>query len=90
MLDSNGYTQEAIKDEQLLSDVVNHTKIYFPRKWGNYDEAVIGSLHLYPNKKFIPELKTDCLKMSDMFFGERPDFDETLAKLQTIENNINS
>lgn len=52
--------------------------IYFPSKWANYDEAKIGSLHLYPNEIFIESLKHDSEKMVEMFFGDAPDFENTL------------
>jgi len=89
MLDQKNIAQEAIKDTSLLSDVVKNKVIYFPSKWANYDEAKIGSLHLYPNEAFIEALKHDSQKMADMFFGEAPDFDITLSNIKIIEDAIN-
>lgn len=89
MLDHNNLTQEALQDIELLEDVKRNKSIYFPAKWANYDEAVIGSLCLYPNKLFINQLKADHGKMLDMFFGSAPDFDETLEHIKRIEKIIN-
>lgn len=73
----------------MLEDVRNNKSIYFPAKWANYDEAVIGSLRLYPNKLFMEQLKADHSKMVDMFFGTAPDFDETLEHIKRIEKIVN-
>lgn len=90
MLDKNNLTQEALRDRALLNDVVKNKVIYFPSKWANYDEAKIGSLHLYPNEVFIEPLKHDSERMVEMFFGEAPDFDNTLNEIKRIENIINT
>ena len=90
MLDNNHLTQEALQDIQLLEDVVKNKSIYFPAKWANYEEAAIGTLRLYPNKAFISQLKQDHSKMLDMFFGDVPNFEETMENIKRIEQVINS
>jgi predicted nucleotidyltransferase component of viral defense system len=89
MLDRNNITQDALQDIKLLEDVVRNKSIYFPTKRANYEEAVIGTLRLYPNEAFIGQLKQDHSKMVDMFFGEIPDFDEVMKDIKQIENLIN-
>lgn len=89
MLDQKNITQEAMQDIRLLEDVVKNKSIYFPSKWANYNEAKIGTLRLYPNEEFIDQLKQDYKKMDDMFFGNPPDFNETLDKIIRIEKTIN-
>lgn len=90
MLDHNNITQDALKDTALLNDVVKNKVIYFPSKWANYDEAKIGSMRLYPNEAFIKSLENDCGKMTDMFFGDAPDFQETLSQIKRLEKVINN
>ncbi|QDP73476.1 nucleotidyl transferase AbiEii/AbiGii toxin family protein [Legionella israelensis] len=90
MLDKKNITQEAMQDITLLEDVRRNKSIYFPAKWANYDEAVIGSLRLYPNEAFMDQLKADHTKMVDMFFGNAPDFDETLEHIKRIEKIVNN
>jgi hypothetical protein len=90
MLDKNNLTHDAIQDTALLSDVVRNKVIYFPSKWANYDEAKIGTLRLYPNKLFTEQLKQDHRNMTEMFFGDAPDFDETLSAIENIERVINN
>lgn len=90
MLDQNDLTQDALLDIKLLEDVVKNKSIYFPTKRANYKEAVLGTLHLYPNKVFINQLKQDHSKMVDMFFGDAPDFDEIMGNIKRIEQVINN
>jgi predicted nucleotidyltransferase component of viral defense system len=89
MLDQNNLTQEALEDTKLLEDVVRNKSIYFPTKRANYEKAVIGTLHLYPNEIFMDQLKQDHDKMVDMFFGDAPDFDEIMENIKRIEQCIN-
>ncbi len=89
MLDKHNLTKDALQDDGLLKDVVRNKSTYFPSNKAKYDEAVIGSLRLYPNDAFIDQLRQDHAKMSIMFFGEAPDFDETIQKIKTIESVIN-
>ena len=89
MLDQNNLTQEALSDAALLNDVVKNKVIYFPSKWANYDEAKIGSMCIYPNEVFINSLKQDSERMTDMFFGDAPNFEKTLSEIKRIESVIN-
>jgi len=90
MLDKNNLTYAALQDTTLLNDVVRNKVIYFPSKWANYDEANIGTLRIYPNEVFIEQLKQDHKNMTEMFFGNAPDFNDTLSAIQNIERVINN
>lgn len=89
MLDKSGLTQDALQDIGLLADVVKNKSIYFPTKRANYEEAVVGTLRLYPNEGFINQLKQDHSKMIDMFFGEAPKFEDIMENVKRIEQIIN-
>jgi hypothetical protein len=89
MLDQKNFTQDALQDIALLVDVVKNKVIYFPSKWANYDTAKIGSLRLSPNEVFIEPLKQDSQRMTDMFFGEPPNFNKILSEVKRIESIIN-
>lgn len=89
MLDQNGLTKDATEDTSLLADVVKNKSIYFEDKKAKYEEAIIGSLKLYPNEAFIEQLKQDHKDMAVMFFGDAPDFDEIMQKTKEIEGKIN-
>jgi hypothetical protein len=90
MLDKKNLTVDALQDAPLLDDVVKNKMIYFPSRWANYEKAKIGSLHLFPNEKFINSLRQDCNRMSEMFFGEPPIFDNIMSEIARIEVIINS
>jgi len=90
MLDQSGLTQYALQDINLLADVVKNKSIYFPTKRANYEEAVVGTLRLYPNEEFIGQLKQDHSKMIDMFFGDAPNFEDIMENIKRIEQVINS
>jgi hypothetical protein len=90
MLDKNNLTYDALQDTSLLSDVVQNKIVYFPSKWANYDEANIGTLRIYPHEAFIEQLKQDHKNMTEMFFGNTPDFNDTLSATQNIERVINN
>ncbi|QVL33037.1 nucleotidyl transferase AbiEii/AbiGii toxin family protein [Telmatocola sphagniphila] len=79
----------AIKDIELFLKVAKHKEIFFPAAWARYAEARPGSLCLVPPKTRLPELERDYRLMSEMIFGEKPTFDELLAKLRGIEAQIN-
>ncbi len=89
MLDKNGLVNEAMKDINLLKDVVVNKSVYFPDKKAKYSEAKIGTLKLYPNEAFIDQLKKDHENMKVMYFGDTPDFDEILGSIKKIEETIN-
>ena len=59
-------------------------------KWANYEEATIGNLRILPNRNFIEPLRIDCGKMSEMFFGEPPIFENIMSEIERIENFINN
>lgn len=89
MLDKNGVTEEAIEDVKLLTDVVKNKSIYFEDNRAKYEEAIIGTLKLYPNEAVVDQLKQDHKDMEAMFFGETPDFNEIMSSVKVIEATIN-
>lgn len=89
MLDKNNVTKQALNNLDLLRTVLKNKKLYFSSSSANYDTAKIGSFKLFPNDFFIDDLKQDCKKMSEMFFGEPPEFDKTMESIKKIERVIN-
>jgi hypothetical protein len=89
MLDKNGLTNEAIQDIKLLEDVVKNKSTYFPNKKAKYEEAKIGTLKIYPNETIVDRLRQDHEQMKEMYFGEAPNFDEIMAKIKRVEDDIN-
>lgn len=90
MLHKNAITDEALKNLDLLELVILNKTTYFSSSRANYETARVGSIHLTPPKDSLEELRKDCLKMNEMFFGEPPDFNDVLQQVEEIEKIINS
>lgn len=90
MLNEHGITSKALDDTSLLKTVVTNKIAYFYTSWANYETANIGTIRLLPNEIFVETLRQDCNKMSEMFFGEAPNFYEVMAEIAALEKTINS
>jgi hypothetical protein len=75
---------------ELLADVVEFKKKFYPRGWANYNAAVNGSLKLIPPAHVLSAMQKDYAAMQEMIFGERPTFEEIIASLKALENEINN
>lgn len=84
------FARKAMENLELLKSVVENKKLFFYRAGANYDDALVGKLHLVPNENRLDALKKDYDKMNQMFFTEPPKFDEILKKLAILENEINA
>jgi len=80
----------ALADMSLLESVAEFKQRFYPRPWARYDLAKPGTLKLVPTGHVLKSLKVDYRAMRDMIFGECPDFDDVLLKLQQLEDEINS
>lgn len=89
MLDRHGITSQALDDLQLLNIVLMNKQTYFSSPSANYETAKIGTMRLLPKDAFINVLRQDCEKMSEMFFGETPNFDDIMAHIEKLERVIN-
>jgi hypothetical protein len=90
MLNKHGITSKALEDISILDKVVMNKKAYFYSAWANYETAKIGTIHLVPNPVFMEILDQDCNKMSEMFFGEAPNFNNVMEEIEAIEKIINT
>jgi len=74
----------------LLQKVVDFKMKFYPRSWAKYEEAVPGTIKLYPPDNRITGLKSDYQVMKDMLFGNKPEFEEIMKTVQELEREINS
>ncbi|MCL2505961.1 MAG: nucleotidyl transferase AbiEii/AbiGii toxin family protein [Alphaproteobacteria bacterium] len=81
--------EEALANLKLLEEVVAFKKRFYPRGWAKYDEAVPGTIRLYPAKQNLKDLEQDYIKMQKMIFGTTPSWEEILAGLKELEDEIN-
>jgi hypothetical protein len=73
----------------LLQNVVLFKNKFYPRGWANYDTAKPGTLKLVPQNHVLSAMRADYAAMQDMIFGRRPSFDEMIASLTALEDEIN-
>ncbi len=81
--------KSALPDTELMRNVVEFKKQFYPRAWANYDKAVSGTFRLVPPDHVIGPLKLDYAKMGNMIFGKYPAFDEIMEILAKLEKEIN-
>jgi len=79
----------ALADMQLLADVVDFKQRFYSRGWAKYELARPGTLRLVPQGAVRDAVKADYRAMGEMIFGARPGFDELMAVLQRLEQEIN-
>ena len=81
--------EEALTNLKLLEEVVAFKKRFYPRGWAKYDEAVLGTIRLYPAKQNLKDLEQDYIKMQKMIFGASPKWEEILGYLKELQAEIN-
>ncbi len=79
----------ALADMQLLANVVEFKQRFYPRGWARYELAKPGSLRLVPEGHVLATVEADYRAMANMIFGDMPGFDEVMAVLQTLQDEIN-
>jgi len=84
-----GILNAALKDTELLAQVVKHKGEYFKEKWDWYPTAKKGSFKLLPPEHLIKELEADYQKTKSMFFDEPISYKELIDSIQELENLIN-
>lgn len=79
----------AISRKDLLEQVVEFKKTFYPCGWARYDLAVPGTIKLLPTEENIKFLKDDYQKMKGMIFGEYPSWESILSYLKDLEKKLN-
>lgn len=80
----------ALADLPLLEDVVAFKQRFYRRPWARYDQAKPGTFKLLPVGHVLAAVEKDYAQMRNMIFGRFPVFDEIMAELQHLENQINA
>lgn len=81
---------EALRDLQLLEDVVVFKQKFYMSAWAKYEDAKIGTFKILPPESRYKELKDDYISMRSMIFDKYLEFDEIISILKDLENEINS
>ena len=84
------FIKVALSRRDLLEQVVEFKKRFYPCAWARYDLAVPGTLELLPTEENIKYLKDDYEKMKGMIFGKYPRWEDILVYLKDLEHLLNS
>ena len=82
------YKSEAFNNSELLEKVVHFKQKFYPRKWAKYEEATTKIIRLMPDEYRLKEIKEDYKNMTEMFFGEYPNFEELMDSVLELEKEI--
>ncbi len=82
--------RSALEDRALLARVVEYKKTYYYSSWASYETAKPGTLRLLPNEQRIRELRSDYIRMREMFFEEPPSFEDLMTGISSLQDMINS
>lgn len=85
-----GVLEKALAQKDLLTQVAEFKRTFYPRKWAQYENARIGSLKLVPAAHSMDRLRSDYKKMQSMIYGNYPDFDEMMQFTKELEARINT
>ena len=79
----------ALADNNLLKRVVDFKDKFYRCPWARYDLAKRGTMRLMPPEYHLDKLRSDYGHMQNMFFGEKPKFEDILTGLKKLEEDIN-
>jgi len=79
----------ALANIRQLQDVVEFKMRFYPSGWSRYETAKVGTLRLIPDDHVLAEVQRDYVGMHTMIFGEYLPFDEIVATLRELEDEIN-
>ncbi len=80
----------ALADTGLRDRVVAHKSLFFRSGWARYDLAKPPTFVLVPNEARLKALAADYRGMRSMFFEEPPPFDNLVAELRALQEQINA
>lgn len=85
-----GVLEKALAQKELLTQVAEFKRTFYPRKWAQYEYARVDALKLVPAVHSMDRLRSDYATMQSMIYGNYPDFDEMMQFIKEIEARINA
>lgn len=82
--------EKAIAQPELLAKVVAFKEKFYRTPWSKLPDAKPGTLKLSPQPERLAELEADYESMRPMIFGDAPAFEEIIAVIGELENQINN
>ena len=83
------YKEKAYSNLDLLKEVRDFKKKFYPVSWAKYDEAIPGRFTLIPSDERIKELKKDYENMKEMINDNSISFNDILIEIKKIEIELN-
>lgn len=81
--------EESFEYLNLLSDVIEFNKRFYPYRWANYDSIYEGELKLIPSESALLFFETDYQNMKNMIFQNPPKFEEIIQRLKDFQTEMN-
>lgn len=89
IMDTN-YGKEAVNDDELFENIVEHRKILTRDKFINYENHEKGTLKIIPPDDFIEKWENDYKIMQEnMIAGESLTWEKLLTRIKEVENRFN-
>jgi hypothetical protein len=85
----SGLGTRAIADAALGMDCAAHARMFFNSPDLCLDRAVPGKFSLRPTDQMLADLRRDYARMAGMIIGEPPEFDQVIASIAAVENELN-
>jgi Nucleotidyl transferase AbiEii toxin, Type IV TA system len=79
----------AVADRALGVDCVAHARMFFNSPDLGLDRADSGTFSLMPTGEMIEGLRRDYSRMAGMIIGDPPAFDEVMASIAALEEELN-
>ena len=82
---------KAIRDAELLKDVLRIKETFFRSGYSHYDLCLSGELKLIPQAPLLDALRQDYQAMlnAQMFYGDILPFERIVERLTALEKQIN-
>ena len=80
--------ETALKNPELLQDVVDFKMKFYPRAWAKYEDVKNGHIKLVPPEYNLDALRSDYKSMESMIFGDCPSFDELMQFIKEVESKL--
>jgi hypothetical protein len=85
-----GFADKAMRNRELLQDVIKNKSLLFPSAWANYPLIDTQGIKLLPPPERLPDLKNDYNQTKEtMLYGpNKPSFEDLLADMTTLEERL--
>lgn len=78
----------ALDNDELIADVIEHSKRTFGNGWRKLDEAASGSFNIVPSDRLAAQLAPDYERMTGMMFGEPPEFSWVIERVRSVAEKL--